>query len=458
MKGKKAKVNKIFSAAACLAVALALAAFSCLAWFVSNNNSENGMSATVSDGNIINLNVNYYSLTTKSQTTSDNTTTTTYTVSGDLGAESGGTKIGGYGSASSTVTLIKVTYTVKDGSATKLIFSGDSDTATFPAEEDANNAGCYVSDLSNAVSLRLTDTDGVTTDSDDTPVTVVSSNTAKTFCDVSTLSDSSQSQTIDKSNVVFYDITAGTYGVNNNGYYNITVYVIMEYDDDNVAALYPSGATYSNPLNCTDDITLTVRSNDGSDEGGSASSDSSGSSSSGDTPSVEISKTYSFSDYYDDTLESYIGTNEKTIYFLDSGVVSVDSADADILSYTTTAGKSTSSTASEEYITTGGTTNTSSGVVGRYFTIDLSAYDGYTVSISATMSSTNSNSRYLILSTSKDNTDYGDCIAYAVSSSSSATEDSVLSYKDTVSSSNSMLYLTCSASIRVYSITITLTK
>ncbi|MCD7729327.1 MAG: hypothetical protein LUI60_05375 [Clostridia bacterium] len=192
-----------------------------------------------------------------------------------------------------------------------------------------------------------------------------------------------------------------------------------------------------------------------------------------------VTLTYNMTDYNsalttktseDEDATTYIGTNASTIYFLDNGAISTDSQDAEVLSFTTSAtGDSATSTGSytlnegeedEEtlyFISTAGKTQAKNSVYGRYFTIDLSAYEGYNVSISVVMASAGSSeeSRTVYLTTA-----YSDITgenSVASMSSTIKTDLETLEYNGTVSSSNSTLYLTASANVRIFSIVITLT-
>ncbi len=249
MKGKRAKVNRIFFSAMCLAVAIALAAFSCFAWFTSNNTvNSDGIDSTVTDAYITNFLYTPYALTKNSESGG----TTTYTVGSKYDADTDDEEsfaIAGYGSTDAI--LLVITYNVKGSDNTTITFNGsgsdssDEVTSTdVPIKTGKDESGKeyeYVeTSLSNGISMRLLDSPYATYT---TGSSVSSSKTKRCFMD-STAGNVKQE-------VVFENVTADNTAV--------TLNILVEYDDENVSELYDlASAKLSYSISFLEDLSIEI--------------------------------------------------------------------------------------------------------------------------------------------------------------------------------------------------------
>ncbi len=249
---RKLKIKKLNPAAAhiiycatAMLTSLALTGVVVFAWFAHNENISSGIGASISSGNIYDLEVSYYNLTNKSGTED----APEYLVGEmyDKEDEEGNAldiAIEGYGSASAT--LIAVSYKVSSSSSTSIKFEGLGE-LSFPADEveiETTGEMGYKSYLSNGVSLRRAAVSGQLSSgascTGEGSVICFADSAVFTSTDVSTKQD------------IVYD---------EDGASEVTEYIILEYDEENVAALYSGRANLATPLGFTKDIRLSVDEN-----------------------------------------------------------------------------------------------------------------------------------------------------------------------------------------------------
>ncbi|MCD8205079.1 MAG: pectinesterase family protein [Clostridia bacterium] len=146
----------------------------------------------------------------------------------------------------------------------------------------------------------------------------------------------------------------------------------------------------------------------------------------------------------------YIDFSDESTYSWIEDVVSGNAYTSGIMTFYT--GTESQMSISNGYLNTYGGSSTGNG---RYFTIDLSGYEGQYITVNVSFTGNGTSERYLILATElvSDITTNPDVVLTSVKTASTGTEYT-LSFSGAITANMATIYLTCSNGMRIYNMSI----